>query len=83
MLSCFSNKQQNPTIMTYAKPSTPFVLTILFLFAITAIDSFVLSKSNPGTVVVSTKFTPQADSTETVLVLPQPLLSSNIQTIAP
>lgn len=69
--------------MTYAKPSTPFVLTILFLFAITAIDSFVLSKSNPETIVVSTEFVPQADSTETVLILPQPLFSSNIQTIAP
>lgn len=69
--------------MTYAKPSTPFVLTILFLFAITAIDNLVLSKSNPGTIVVSTEFVPQTDSTETILVLPQPLLGSNVQTIAP
>lgn len=69
--------------MTYAKPSTPFVLTILFLFIVTAIDSFVLSKSNPGTVVVSTELQLQADSTQTILVLPDPFLSSNIQVIAP
>ena len=40
--------------MNYAKPSTPYILILLFIFAVTAFDIMLLSKKNSSTVEIST-----------------------------
>lgn len=39
--------------MSYSKPSTPYVVIILIIFAITAFDQLIHSKSDPHTVEIS------------------------------
>lgn len=39
--------------MSYSKPSTPFVVIILILFAVSAFDQLIHSKSDPHTVQIS------------------------------
>lgn len=41
--------------MTYAKPSTPYIITVLLIFVITALDGLILSKKNSKVVEISTE----------------------------
>lgn len=69
--------------MTYAKPSTPYIITVLLIFAVTALDGLVLSKKNSKVVEISTRNSAYSDSIATEFTQPTFTYTTNLQAIAP
>ena len=59
--------------MNYAKPSTPYILILLFIFAVTAFDLMLLSKKNSSVVEISTTIEkePEADELRPLITYTQ------------
>ncbi|RNC84452.1 MAG: hypothetical protein ED557_05570 [Balneola sp.] len=50
--------------MNYAKPSTPYILILLFIFAVTAFDLMLLSKKNSSVIEISTTIEKESEVNE-------------------
>ena len=50
--------------MNYAKPSTPYILILLFIFAVTAVDLMLLSKKNSSVIEISTTIEKESEADE-------------------
>lgn len=66
--------------MNYAKPSTPYVLILLFIFAVTAFDLMLLSKKNSSVVEISTTIEKESEAGE---LRPAITFTQSVNHIAP